>query len=86
MKFFMTTLFILLYVCKLTSVAAPDPVNQSNSKASIASWQGPSGQNNVEAYIRSIQNFWTDDRTARAGPNPMPSDVKSTVPPNANKK
>jgi len=64
-------IFLLIAgIFQSTLVAATDPnKNQSNSN----SWQGPSGQNDAEAYIQRVQNFWTNERTAGARPNPMPS-------------
>lgn len=69
MKFSSIILLLIGGIFQSTLAAAPDPNSQSN----LNSWQGPSGQNDIEAYIQRVQNFWTNERTADASPNPMPS-------------
>ncbi|CAF3340650.1 unnamed protein product [Rotaria socialis] len=62
---------LCVFCCRQVDlVIASDPPGKSDD--SVVSWSGPSSQNDANAYIQAVQNFWTDDRLAGAAPKPMP--------------
>jgi hypothetical protein len=66
------TAFIIFFCAyQLACVMTPDQSSEHKSNEGVVSWNGPSEQNDANAYIRQVQDFWTDERLAIARPKPM---------------
>lgn len=73
-----STVFIIFFCgCQLAFTITSGPCSGCESDKGIVSWNGPSGQNDANAYVQRVQDFWTDERLAAANPKPMSIDDKS---------
>ena len=64
------TAVILIFSCyQLTFITAPDSPDEDADAGLF--WNGPSAQNDANAYVQYVQSFWTDERTGAANPRSM---------------
>jgi len=75
MKLCSTAFIIFFCAYQLAYVIPPDQSSEHKSNEGVVSWNGPSEQNDANAYIRQVQDFWTDERLAIARPKPMSVDA-----------
>lgn len=66
MKFHSTTIIIFFCAYQLAFVTAPNP-------------DGPCKEDEANAYVQSVQDFWTDERLAQAKPKPMSIDPNNDI-------
>jgi hypothetical protein len=71
MKLCSTAFIIFFCVYQLACVIAPDQSSEYKPDEGVVSWNGPSEQNDANAYVQQVQDFWTDERLGRARPKPM---------------
>ena len=60
-------------------VTTPNPDDESKSEEDVLSWNGPSKEDEANAYVQSVQDFWTDERLAQAKPKPMSIDPNNDI-------
>lgn len=70
MRLLLKALLLLLCCYQVALVIGLDPMNEPND--GVVSCKVPCEKQDTDAYVQSVQDFWTDERLAAADPKPMP--------------
>lgn len=63
-------LLLLLCYYQVVLVIGLNPMDEPND--GVISCKVPCEKKDTDAYVQSVQDFWTDERLAAAVPKPMP--------------